>query len=169
MKCNMILVIKRLLKVIGFTCSKENICFFWKQVISSKNNNGNPELELYPITVKLLRHQIVAQRPAPTSFTGVMSGIGGMALSKFYICEKITQQNTLHWLCFFRDVYEFWDNGCLFLRYDKLCLQCPTHSSAICCFHSNLQQAAYHSANLWISVYQSTIYQGRHQIMENRK
>lgn len=52
-----------------------------RTVISSKNNNGNPELELYPITVKLLRHQIVAQRPTPTSFTGVMSGIGGMALS----------------------------------------------------------------------------------------
>lgn len=83
-----LLVIKRLLKVIAYTCTKENVCFFWKQVISSKNNNGNPELELYPITVKLLRHQIVAQRPTPTSFTGVMSGIGGMALSKFYICSK---------------------------------------------------------------------------------
>ena len=60
------------------------------KVIASKNNNGNPELELYPVTVKLLRHQIVPQRPAPTSFTGVMSGIGGMALS------KISPQNLLY-------------------------------------------------------------------------
>ncbi|XP_062601497.1 ubiquitin carboxyl-terminal hydrolase 32-like isoform X2 [Saccostrea cucullata] len=52
-----------------------------RTVIASKNNNGSPELELYPVTVKLLRHQVVPQRPNPTSFSGVMSGIGGMALS----------------------------------------------------------------------------------------
>ncbi|OWF52140.1 Ubiquitin carboxyl-terminal hydrolase 32 [Mizuhopecten yessoensis] len=53
-----------------------------RTVIASANNDGIPELELYPVTVRLQRHQMPSQRPAHmTTFTGMMSGIGGMALS----------------------------------------------------------------------------------------
>ncbi|XP_060064706.1 ubiquitin carboxyl-terminal hydrolase 32-like [Ylistrum balloti] len=53
-----------------------------RTVIASANNDGIPELELYPVTVRLQRHQMPSQRPAHmTTLTGMMSGIGGMALS----------------------------------------------------------------------------------------
>ncbi|XP_071178506.1 ubiquitin carboxyl-terminal hydrolase 32-like [Mytilus edulis] len=63
-----------------------------RTVISSSTNDGQPELELYPITVKLLRHQFVTNRPVPmTTFTGMMSGIGGMALSMSNMVASNTQ------------------------------------------------------------------------------
>lgn len=53
-----------------------------RTVIPSSRGDPNPELELYPVMVRLLRHQTPAQRPAQnTSFSSVVSGIGGMALS----------------------------------------------------------------------------------------
>ncbi|KAK7480047.1 hypothetical protein BaRGS_00028684 [Batillaria attramentaria] len=53
-----------------------------RTVILRNRGDESPSLELYPISVRLLRHQVPSQRPPPaTSFTGMMAGIGGMAWS----------------------------------------------------------------------------------------
>ena len=55
-----------------------------RTVIPSTRGDPNPELELYPVMVRLLRHQTQTQRPAQNaSFSSVVSGLGGMALSKW--------------------------------------------------------------------------------------
>ncbi|KAJ8312385.1 hypothetical protein KUTeg_009758 [Tegillarca granosa] len=65
-----------------------------RTVVTSSSNDGIPELELYPVTVRLLRHQVINQRSVPmTTFTGMMSGIGGMALSTV---SNLTATNTTH-------------------------------------------------------------------------
>ncbi len=47
------------------------------------HGDGSAELELYPITVRLLRHQNQQNRMnQPSSFTGMMGGMGGMAASE---------------------------------------------------------------------------------------
>ncbi|XP_060562624.1 ubiquitin carboxyl-terminal hydrolase 32-like [Ruditapes philippinarum] len=53
-----------------------------RTVIPTGKGDLNPELELYPVMVRLLRHQTQAQRPVQTtSITSVMTGLGGMAIS----------------------------------------------------------------------------------------
>ncbi|XP_064618756.1 ubiquitin carboxyl-terminal hydrolase 32-like [Lineus longissimus] len=53
-----------------------------RAVIRMRPTDHTPELEMYPIHVKLLRHQVQNTRPnQQTSFTGMMAGIGGMTLS----------------------------------------------------------------------------------------
>ncbi|CAH1801921.1 unnamed protein product [Owenia fusiformis] len=53
-----------------------------RTVIQDMNKKTEPKLELYPIQVKFLRHQTQQQRApnATTSFTGMMAGIGGIAI-----------------------------------------------------------------------------------------
>ncbi|XP_021349870.1 ubiquitin carboxyl-terminal hydrolase 32-like isoform X2 [Mizuhopecten yessoensis] len=83
-----------------------------RTVIASANNDGIPELELYPVTVRLQRHQMPSQRPAHmTTFTGMMSGIGAMTnfvanspqTPRRFVAYSATfsQQHTL------QQVYEF--------------------------------------------------------------
>ena len=63
-----------------------------RTVIPSIRGDPNPELELYPVMVRLLRHQTQTQRPVQNaSFSSVVSGLGGMALSKldFYVFSSI--------------------------------------------------------------------------------
>ncbi|CAL1537349.1 unnamed protein product, partial [Lymnaea stagnalis] len=54
-----------------------------RTVINTSTNGHSPELELYPVSVRILRHQTNSQRPAPaTTFTGgVMTGLNSMALN----------------------------------------------------------------------------------------
>ncbi|KAL3857432.1 hypothetical protein ACJMK2_012103, partial [Sinanodonta woodiana] len=53
-----------------------------RTVIPGTQGDPSPELELYPVMVRLLRHQVAPARPAQTTaFTNVVSGISGMALS----------------------------------------------------------------------------------------
>lgn len=53
-----------------------------RTVIPGSGGDLNPELELYPVFVRLLRHQTQAQRPQQTTtITSVMTGLGGMAIS----------------------------------------------------------------------------------------
>lgn len=55
-------------------------------MIPTGKGDMNPELELYPVMVRLLRHQTQAQRPVQsTTITSVMTGLGGMAISKFLL------------------------------------------------------------------------------------
>jgi ubiquitin carboxyl-terminal hydrolase 6/32 len=63
---------------------------------------GPPELELFPLSVRLLKHQIINQRTNQvTSFSGMMGGIGGMVVSKctsiagtcIYILKKPIKTN----------------------------------------------------------------------------
>ena len=55
-----------------------------RTVISPLHGDASPELELYPISVKLFRHQNPQQRPQQvTSFTGMIGGMGGMAVCEF--------------------------------------------------------------------------------------
>ncbi|ESO97937.1 hypothetical protein LOTGIDRAFT_153048 [Lottia gigantea] len=50
------------------------------RTVITSGTDSQTELELYPICVRLIRHQIQNQRaPPPTTFTGMMAGIGGMA------------------------------------------------------------------------------------------
>lgn len=61
--------------------------YFLTQVITPSHGDGSPELELYPVTVRILRHQSQQQQRTAnqvTSFTGMMGGMGGMAVSKYY-------------------------------------------------------------------------------------
>ena len=50
------------------------------------NHGTVPELELHPVTIRLLRHQAQPQRnntnTTVNAFTGVMGGLGGMVASK---------------------------------------------------------------------------------------
>ncbi|XP_052268914.1 ubiquitin carboxyl-terminal hydrolase 32-like isoform X1 [Dreissena polymorpha] len=51
------------------------------------------ELELYPVLVRLYRHQLQVQRPVQTtSFTSMMSGIGGMAINTVSTLTNHVQQ-----------------------------------------------------------------------------
>ena len=40
------------------------------------------ELELYPVCVRILRHQTPSQRPPPSNLISGIAGIGGMAWSE---------------------------------------------------------------------------------------
>ena len=62
------------------------------QVITPSHGDGSAELELYPITVRLLRHQNQQNRSSQvSSFTGMMGGMGGMAVSKYCILWLFTE------------------------------------------------------------------------------
>ena len=53
-----------------------------RQVIKPRNNS-QVELELYPLTIRLLRHQNQPSRGGPqTTWTGMVGGYGAAALSK---------------------------------------------------------------------------------------
>ncbi|KAK3083744.1 hypothetical protein FSP39_002517 [Pinctada imbricata] len=96
-----------------------------RTVIQSSLDNGVAELELYPITVKLLRHQVVTQRTVPmTTFTGMMSGIGGMAISmsSYVSSQPTTPRRYVAFMATFsrqhtlQQVYEFL---CTKLRFNR--------------------------------------------------
>ncbi|KAK3792374.1 hypothetical protein RRG08_045918 [Elysia crispata] len=60
----------------------ESVVALPRTVINSFAHNNRPVLELHPICVKIMRHQIPSQRPPQTTtITGMMAGIGGMAFN----------------------------------------------------------------------------------------
>jgi len=55
------------------------------QVIQLKPGAA-PELELYPLSIQLLKHQVISQRTNQVaSFSGMMGGLGGMVVSEYII------------------------------------------------------------------------------------
>ncbi|XP_005089176.1 ubiquitin carboxyl-terminal hydrolase 32 [Aplysia californica] len=81
------------------------------------------ELELYPICVRILRHQTPSQRPPPaTTLTGMVAGIGGMAWS-FAANPSQPRRYHAHTASFSRkhtiaQIYEFLCNKLRFYRED---------------------------------------------------
>lgn len=64
---------------------ENNVSLQCIQVILPKGSNQE-ELELYPITLKLLRHQNQTTRlpQQPNTWSGMVGGYGAAALSKLY-------------------------------------------------------------------------------------
>ncbi|XP_071094049.1 ubiquitin carboxyl-terminal hydrolase 32-like isoform X1 [Haliotis cracherodii] len=92
-----------------------------RTVITTASND--PELELYPVTVRLQRHQVPSQRPPPpTTFTGMMAGFGGMAWS--FAANPQTPRRYLAYTAAFsrkhtmQQIYEFLCNKLRFCRED---------------------------------------------------
>jgi hypothetical protein len=68
-------------------------------VIPTGKGDLNPELELYPVMVRLLRHQTQAQRPVQTtSITSVMTGLGGMAISELLYIDFVRLVCLFDWV-----------------------------------------------------------------------
>ncbi|XP_041349176.1 ubiquitin carboxyl-terminal hydrolase 32-like [Gigantopelta aegis] len=92
-----------------------------RTVIMSSVGDPHPELELYPVTVRLLRHQLPSQRPPPpTTFTGMMAGIGGMAMS-FAASPTIPRRNLAYVAAFSRKhtLQQIYDFLCTKLRFSR--------------------------------------------------
>ncbi|GFR71292.1 ubiquitin carboxyl-terminal hydrolase 32 [Elysia marginata] len=101
----------------------ESVVALPRTVINSVAHNNRPTLELYPICVKIIRHQIPSQRPPPTTtFTGMMAGIGGMAFNltanpaqprRYHAhTASFSRKHTM------RQIYEFLGNKLRFYRED---------------------------------------------------
>ncbi|WAR02243.1 UBP32-like protein [Mya arenaria] len=99
----------------------------FKFVIPSHAGELNPEVELYPVSVRLYRHQAPVQRPVQaTSFTSMVTGIGGMAINTMSSFTNHTQQPRrflAFTACYSRchtiqQVYDFLCNKLRFTRED---------------------------------------------------
>ncbi|XP_052801941.1 ubiquitin carboxyl-terminal hydrolase 32-like [Mya arenaria] len=98
-----------------------------RTVIPSHAGELNPEVELYPVSVRLYRHQAPVQRPVQaTSFTSMVTGIGGMAINTMSSFTNHTQQPRrflAFTACYSRchtiqQVYDFLCNKLRFTRED---------------------------------------------------
>ncbi|KAK7088275.1 hypothetical protein V1264_022210 [Littorina saxatilis] len=94
-----------------------------RTVIMKNPGDESPSLELYPISVRLYRHQMQSQRAPPTTtFTGMMAGIGGMAWN-LANSSNAPRRNLMYTAAFSRkhtmqQVYEFLTNKLRFCRDD---------------------------------------------------
>lgn len=94
-----------------------------RTVISSKKGNPYSELELYPISVRLLRHQNFPQKApqAASTFTGMMAGISGMTFNIANLSANTPRRYMAYTAAFSRhhtlqQIYEFL---CGRLRFNK--------------------------------------------------
>ncbi|CAI9715032.1 ubiquitin carboxyl-terminal hydrolase 32-like [Octopus vulgaris] len=94
-----------------------------RTVITSSKGNAYSELELYPITVRLFRHQNIPQKPVQTTstFTGMMAGISGMTFNIANFSANTPRRYLAYTAAFSRhhtlqQIYEFL---CGRLRFNK--------------------------------------------------